>query len=45
VRFENPRQLMSYSGLVLGEHSSGNRVQRGAIIREVIHWRVSLNST
>src|SRR5947209_15129197 len=28
-RFQNPRQLMSYSGLVSSEYSSGNRIQRG----------------
>jgi len=33
ARFENPRQLMGYSGLVSREHSSGNRVQRGAITK------------
>jgi transposase len=32
-RFQNPRQLMGYSGLVSREHSSGNRVQRGAITK------------
>lgn len=32
-RFESPRQLMGYSGLVSREHSSGNRVQRGAITK------------
>jgi len=32
-RFQNPRQLMSYSGLVSSEYSSGNRVQRGAITK------------
>lgn len=32
-RFSNPRQLMAYSGLVSREHSSGNRVQRGAITK------------
>ena len=32
-RFENPRQLMGYSGLVSREHSSGNRIQRGAITK------------
>jgi len=32
-RFESPRQLMGYSGLVAREHSSGNRVQRGAITK------------
>lgn len=30
-RFESPRQLMGYSGLVAREHSSGNRIQRGSI--------------
>jgi len=33
ARFENPRQLMGYSGLVSREHSSGNRTQRGAITK------------
>src|ERR1700689_3963783 len=33
TRFENPRQLMGYSGLVPREHSSGNRTQRGAITK------------
>jgi transposase len=32
-RFENPRQLMGYSGLVSREYSSGNRVQRGSITK------------
>jgi transposase len=32
-RFESPRQLMGYSGLVPREHSSGNRVQRGGITK------------
>lgn len=32
-RFPTPRQLMSYSGLVSGEYSSGNRVLRGAITK------------
>jgi transposase len=30
-RFPSPKQLMSYSGLTPSEHSSGNRIQRGAI--------------
>ena len=30
-RFEHPRQLMGYSGAVSSEHSSGERVRRGAI--------------
>jgi transposase len=33
TRFERPRQLMGYSGLVPREHSSGNRVQRGGITK------------
>lgn len=33
ARFESPRQLMGYSGLVAREHSSGNRVQRGSITK------------
>lgn len=32
-RFPSPRQLMGYSGLVPREHSSGNRIQRGAITK------------
>jgi len=32
-RFQNPRQLMGYSGLAPREHSSGNRIQRGAITK------------
>ena len=32
-RFPSPRQLMGYSGLVSREHSSGNRIQRGAITK------------
>jgi transposase len=32
-RFKSPRQLMSYSGLVSSEYSSGNRVQRGRITK------------
>src|ERR1700681_4238658 len=34
-RFQSPRQLMGYSGLVSREHSSGNRIQRGAITKTV----------
>ena len=30
-RFEHPRQLMGYSGVVSREHSSGERIRRGAI--------------
>ena len=33
ARFENPRQLMAYSGLVPREHSSGSRTQRGSITK------------
>src|SRR5919205_506895 len=32
-RFQSPRQLMGYSGLVACEHSSGNRIQRGSITK------------
>ena len=32
-RFHHPRQLMGYSGLVSSEHTTGNRVQRGAITK------------
>lgn len=31
ARFEHPRQLMAYSGAVSSEHTSGERVRRGAI--------------
>jgi len=30
-RFEHPRQLMGYAGIVSREHSSGERVSRGSI--------------
>jgi transposase len=33
VRFANPRQLMSYVGLVPGEHSSGPKRRQGAITK------------
>jgi transposase len=33
ARFESPRQLMGYSGLVSREHSSGSKIQRGAITK------------
>ena len=32
-RFQSPRELMSYLGLVPSEHSSGQRTQRGAITK------------
>jgi transposase len=32
-RFEKPRQLMGYSGMVSSEHSSGERTRRGAITK------------
>jgi transposase len=32
-RFDKPRQLMAYSGLVPSEFSSGNRIQRGPITK------------
>lgn len=32
-RFTNPRQLMSYSGMVSSEYSSGNHIQRGGITK------------
>jgi transposase len=32
-RFQSPRQLMGYSGLVACEHSSGSRIQRGGITK------------
>ena len=33
VRFENPRQLMAYVGLVPGEHSSGPKRRQGSITK------------
>ena len=33
TRFDSPRQLMAYIGLVPSEHSSGNRQRRGGITR------------
>ena len=33
-RFSNPRHLMSYSGMVASEHSSGSRIQRGGITKQ-----------
>ena len=30
-RFDHPRQLMGYAGIVSREHSSGERIRRGAI--------------
>lgn len=32
-RFENPRELMAYLGLVPSEHSSGAKIRRGAITK------------
>lgn len=32
-RFDTPRQLMAYLGLVPSEHSSGNRLRRGGITK------------
>lgn len=32
-RFDKPRQLMGYTGIVSREHSSGDRVRRGAITK------------
>ncbi len=32
-RFQSPRQLMGYSGLVASEHSSGNKVRRSGITK------------
>jgi transposase len=31
ARFENPRWLMAYLGLVPSEHSSGERIRRGGL--------------
>jgi transposase len=33
ARFSNPRQLMSYAGMVSSEYSSGSRIQRGGITK------------
>lgn len=33
TRFDSPRQLMKYLGLVPSEHSSGSKVQRGGITK------------
>ena len=33
TRFDSPRQLMAFVGLVPSEHSSGSRRQRGAITK------------
>ncbi len=33
TRFEHPRQLMAYAGLVPSEHSSGTRQRRGGITK------------
>jgi len=33
LRFPHPSELMGYSGLVSSEHTTGNRVQRGAITK------------
>jgi transposase len=33
MRFENPRQLMAYVGLVPGEHSSGPKRRQGSITK------------
>jgi transposase len=42
-RFQRPRQLMGYSGLVAREHSSGNRVQRRGIAKTGnVHLRRAL---
>ena len=32
-RFQNPRQLMAYLGLVPSEHSTGDKIQRGPITK------------
>ena len=32
-RFEHPRQLMGYAGIVSAEHSSGSRIRRAAITK------------
>ncbi len=32
-RFQNPKELMAYLGLVPSEHSSGDRIKRGGITK------------
>jgi len=46
-RFARPSQLMGYSGLVSSEYTTGNRVQRGAIIDRPIfrHFSVVMRSS
>jgi len=46
-RFASPSQLMGYSGLVSSEYTTGNRVQRGAIIDRPIfrHFSVVMRSS
>ena len=39
LRFENPRQLMAYVGLVPGEHSSGPKRRQGSITKAGNWWR------
>jgi len=39
TRFENPRQLMSWLGLVPSEHSSGSTVRRGRLTKAATLWR------
>jgi transposase len=33
-RFQNPKELMAYLGLVPSEHSSGNTIRRGGITKK-----------
>jgi transposase len=35
-RFENPRQLMGYSGLVASEFTTGNRVRRVTLLKQAM---------
>jgi transposase len=39
LRFANPRQLMTYLGLVPSEHSSGRTVHRAGITKAGMLWR------
>ena len=37
-RFDHPRQLMAYLGLVPSEHSSGTSISRGGITKAGMPW-------
>ena len=40
-RFESPRQLMGYLGLVPGERSTGDTIRRGGITKALVHREAS----